>query len=275
MINLLFCGSHNVFPGVLTATLSLLEFSKKDEIHVTVFTMDLSSMDPRFKPISQKQMALLDEVLKESHPGSGVRLVDVGALYKQELAGCPNESAYCSPYTLIRLLADLVPDMPDKFLYLDCDVMFHRDAHLLYDIDIAKYEYAGAPDHYGKFLLLHRPFYLNAGVLLFNLAMCRKTSIFAKARMQLRRKKFIFADQTALVKSTTKRKYLSQRFNDQKFLYKNTVIRHFSKRLFYLPYPHTDNIKQWDVQRVHSVYHYHEFDSVLDRYLNLKEKCDL
>lgn len=275
MINLLFCGSKNVFPGILTAVLSMLEFSEKDEVHVSVFTMDKTDLDPRFTPISDAQIALLDRVLKESHPSSSARLVDVKEIYEKELGGCPNESAYCTPYTLVRLLADLVEGMPDKFLYLDCDLMFHRDVHLLYDIDISNYEYGGAPDQYGKWLLLHRPFYLNAGVLLFNLAYCKKSGLFEKARGLLRKKKYLFADQTAIIKSTKRRKYLRQRFNDQRRITKNTVIRHFAKRMLWLPYPHVVNIKQWDVDKVHSVYHYHQFDAVYARYESLKEELDL
>ena len=95
-----------------------------------------------------------------------------------------------------------------------------------------------------------------------------------KARQWIKRKKLVFADQSALIRSTTKRKVISQRFNDQKFLHKNTVIRHFSKRLFWLPYPHTDNIKQWHIERVHKVFKYHNFDDILSEYTDLKNKFD-
>ena len=59
---------------------------------------------------------------------------------------------------------------------------------------------------------------------------------------------------------------LPQRYNDQKFLHKHTVVRHFSKRLFYLPYPHTDNIKQWMISKVHKVFKYYVFDDILFEY---------
>ncbi len=65
---------------------------------------------------------------------------------------------------------------------------------------------------------------------------------------------------------------LPQKFNDQKFLHDHTVVRHFSKRLFWLPYPHTDNIKQWHIEKVHKVFKYHQFDDILDEYMNLKNK---
>ena len=70
------------------------------------------------------------------------------------------------------------------------------------------------------------------------------------------------------------KKVLRQRFNDQKCLHRYTVVRHFSKRLFWLPYPHTDNIKQWDVTSIHRVFGYYEFDDVLYEYLYLIRKYE-
>ena len=162
--------------------------------------------------------------------------------------------------------------IPDKLLYLDIDLLFQHDVHLLYDIDVEGYEYAAARDHYGKYIL--NPNYINAGVILFNMKECRRTGLFDKARRWIQRKKLTFADQSAIIRSTTRKKMLPQRFNDQKFLHKHTIVRHFSKRLFYLPYPHTDNIKQWHVDRVHKVFGYHQFDDILDEYLTLKAKFE-
>ena len=104
------------------------------------------------------------------------------------------------------------------------------------------------------------------------MAEMRRTGILQKAREILREKKLVFADQSALIRSTTKKKMLPQRFNDQKFLHKHTVVRHFSKRLFYLPYPHTENVKQWQVDKVHQIFHYHQFDDILNEYLKIKDK---
>lgn len=272
MKNILFCGSKNVFDGILTATLSILKRSKPTTLNIFIFTMDMTEMNKKFEPINDKQSACLEKLVKEYDENSQVHLIDVKDIYTRELGGCPNEKAYCSPYTLIRLLADLVDGIPDKLLYLDCDILFNRDIALLYDKNIEKYEYAGAPDHYGKYVFLHHPGYLNAGVLLFNMKKCRETGLFVKARNHLKRKKFLFADQTAIVKSTKKRKHLPQKFNDQKFLHKHTVIRHFAKRLFWFPYPHTANIKQWDIESMHKIYKYHQWDDVLDEYLKRKEE---
>ena len=271
MVNILFCGNDKVFDGMLTAALSILRRTESDEpFTFYVYTMDVSHIKDTYLPVNDRQIEFFEGVIKQYNSENRAIKIDVTDIYNREFAGSPNESAYCSPYTLIRLFADEVEGMPDKLLYLDVDILFNRDIHLLYDIDVNGYEYAAARDHYGKFLI--SPNYVNAGVLLFNLKRMKETGLLAKARELIRTKKLVFADQSAIIRSTTKKKMLPQKFNDQKFLHKHTVVRHFSKRLFWLPYPHTDNIKQWHVSRVHKVFGYYCFDDVLYEYIYLKEK---
>lgn len=273
MKNVMFCGNYKVFDGMLTCMLSILKRTRSQEpFCFYVFTMDVSHIKPEYTEVTDEQVAYLGEIVRQYNPDNRVVKVDVNEFYQKEFANCPNESAYCSPYTLIRLLADLVPEIPDKILYLDADIMFNREIELLYDTDIEGYEYAAARDHYGKFLLNHN--YINAGVLLLNMAEIKKTGLFEKGRELLRTKKMLFADQDAIYRSTTRKLMLPQRFNDQKFLWKHTVVRHFSKRLFYLPYPHTDNIKQWDVSRIHRVFKYDQFDDILFEYIYYKKKFE-
>lgn len=268
MINILFCGNVGVFDGVLTSILSILKRTDtKEPFRFYLFTMDVSHLKENYTPITDRQVEILRDTVRRYNKENEVRPIDVTSLYLEEFSGCPNENAYCSPYTLIRLLADRVEGLPDKLLYLDIDVMLNRDITLLYNIDVSMVEYAAARDHYGKYLL--HPNYINAGVLLFNLKKMRETGILPRARQLLREKKLTFADQSALIRSTTKKKMLPQRYNDQKFLHRHTVIRHFSKRLFWLPYPHTENIKQWQIDRVHKVFRYHAFDDILKEYTEI------
>ena len=271
MVNILFCGNDKVFDGMLTCALSILKRTESREpFTFYVFTMDVSHLKESYLPVTDGQMDFFSQVIRGYNPENRAKEIDVTAFYREEFDACPNEDAYCSPYTLIRLFADRVPELPDKLLYLDIDILFNRDIHLLYDRDVAGVEYAAARDHYGKYLV--NPNYINAGVLLFNLAEMRRTGLLKKARQLIKTKKLVFADQSAIIRSTTKRKLLPQRFNDQKFLHRHTVVRHFSKRLFWLPYPHTDNIKQWQVSRVHKVFRYYQFDDILYEYIYLKEK---
>lgn len=272
-MNLLFCGNSKVFDGVLTCLLSIVKRTTENvRLNVFLFTMDVSRIKADYVPITDAEVDFLQNILRKYNPKSTVKKVDVTQLYEENFAGSPNETAYCSPYTLIRLFADLIPEIPDKVLYLDADIMFNRDARLLYDIDVTDYEYAAANDHYGKYLIRYD--YINAGVLLLNMKKIRQTGLFEKARKLICTKKLVFADQSAIIRSTTRKKLLPQKFNDQKFLHKHTVVRHFSKRLFWLPYPHTDNIKQWQVDKVHKVFRYHAFDDIYEEYLHYKSMLD-
>ena len=271
MVHILFCGNEGVFDGMLTCALSILKRTESREpFFFHIFTMDVSHLGKNYLPLSDRQLSFFGDVIRSYNSDNDLRPYDVTDLYMRDFSGCPNEGAYCSPYTLIRLFADEFETIPDKLLYLDADILFQRDVHLLWDVDTEGYEYAAARDHYGKYLIC--PNYINAGVLLFNMKKARETGLFKKARAILQKKKLTFADQSALIRSTTKIKVLPQRFNDQKFLHKHTVVRHFSKRLFWLPYPHTENIKQWQVEKVRKVFGYRQFDDILNEYLSLKEK---
>ena len=269
-MNVLYCGNEKVFDGVLTSALSIVRrLRAPTKLRVYIYTMQLLRSNPTYIPLGEKHAQTIENALKKHNEDTKVILRDVTELYEKYLKENANEGCYCSPYTLLRLLADLT-DMPKKLLYLDVDTMLCCDISKLYDVDVFGCEYAAARDYYGKFFI--RPSYINAGVLLFNMEKCRETGLFAKAREWLRTKKLVFADQSALIRATTKYKLLVQRCNDQKFLHKDTIVRHFSKRLFWLPYPHTENFKQWQVEKVHKKFGYHQFDDILQEYLAIKEE---
>ncbi|MBR4599248.1 MAG: lipopolysaccharide biosynthesis protein, partial [Treponema sp.] len=167
MINVLFCGNSGVFDGALTTMLSIFKRTEtREPFHFFILTMDVSHLRSDYTPLSDAQIAFLADVAKSYNPENIVEKIDVTALYKAEFDGSPNEDCYCSPYTLLRLFADLIPQIPEKILYLDIDLLFNRDITLLYDMDISDYEYAAAPDHYGKLILFFLPRFINAGVML-------------------------------------------------------------------------------------------------------------
>ena len=271
MINVLFCGNDKFFDGVLSCVLSILKRTEKQESFTFyIYTLDLSYLDERYMSLQNTQASFLDRVVKEYNSDNKVVLVDVSKIYKEELAGSKNEQSRYSPYSMLRVFADIVDGMPEKLLYLDCDLLFNRDVRLLYNIDLEDYEYAAARDHYGKYLV--SPNYINSGVLLLNLKKIRETELFNKARETLRTKRLMFPDQSAIRINTQKKKMLPQKFNDQRFLHKYTVVRHFSKRFFWLPYPHVANIKQWQVEDMRKVFRYSQFDDILNEYtVRIKE----
>lgn len=272
MIYLLLCGNKKVFDGALTQLISMTNRTEA-MIRVYIMTMDLARVREDFKAITDEQIVFLNLVLQRKNPGNLATKLDVTGLYEEEFHQCVNETAYCTPYTLLRLLADRIPEFPDKLLYLDMDMMIAGDIRQLWEIDIAGYEYAAVREKYGCWLI--RPDYINAGMLLLNLEMIRETGLLRKAREQIRRKKLLFADQSALFRATVRKKLIPRRYNEQsRFDRKDTVICHFCKRLMFFPWPHTENYKQWQVEEIHKYLHCHTFDRDLEEYLRLKKEFE-
>ncbi len=273
MINLLLCGNEKVFDGALTQLISIINRTNRI-INCYIFTMDATRLDSRYTAMSNEQISFLDNLVKSKNLKNKVTKIDVTKLYEKEFLGSKNENAYCTPYTLLRLLADMVPEIPSKILYLDIDIMVGDDIAKLYDIDISEYEYAAVKEKYGSKLI--RPDYINAGMLLMNMEKIKKTRLLEKARNLIKTKKMLFADQDAIFWSTTKKKILPRIYNEQsKFNKKDTVICHFCKRLLLWPYPHTENYKQWNVNEVHNILKCYTFDKDLNEYLKLKKEYEI
>lgn len=270
MIHILLCGNAGVFDGALTQLISITNRTN-EAVCCYIMTMNLQRLREDFTSISDEQIAFLNRVLKSKNPKHQVIKLDVTRVYEEEFHGCVNESAYCTPYTLLRLLADKVEDMPDKLLYLDIDIMAGADIAKLYHIDVTDYEYAAVKEKYGCWLI--RPDYINAGMLLLNMKKIRETGLLKKARNLIKRRKLLFADQSAIFLATSKKLLLPRIFNEQsKFNRKDTVICHFCKRLMFRPYPHTENYKQWQIEEIHKYLKCHAFDEDLNEYLVWKDK---
>ena len=271
-MNILLCGNEKVFDGALTQLISMAN-KTAEAIKCYIFTMDLTRIKPEYTAISDEKIEFLNEVLKTKNPNNEVIKIDVTKIYEEEFGHCKNENAYCTPYTLLRLLADLVPCIPDKILYLDIDMMIADDITKLYNIDVSEYEYAAVKEKYGSIFIW--PDYINAGMLLLNMKKIKETGLLKKARKLIKTKKMLFADQDAIYRATTKKLLLPRIFNEQsKFNKKDTVVCHFCKRLLWKPYPHTENYKQWNIYEVHNVLKCHAFDNDLNEYIKWKNKYE-
>lgn len=268
MINILLCGNEKVFDGALTELISITN-KTKDIVRCYIFTMDISRIKPEYTCIKDEQIEFLNKVVKSKNSDNEVIKIDVTELYEKEFGYCKNETAYCTPYTLLRLLADLIQDLPDKLLYLDIDMMAQNDISKLYNIDISNYEYAAVKEKYGSIFIW--PDYINAGMLLLNMKKIKETKLLEKARNLIKTKKMLFADQDAIYRTTTKKLLIPRIYNEQsKFNKKDTVICHFCKRLLLWPYPRTENYKQWNVEEVHKVLKCYTFDEDLEEYKKWK-----
>ena len=272
MINILLAGNKKVFDGVLTELISITN-KTKEAINCYIFTMNLERLNEEYTAIEDKQIDFLNDVIKTKNLENRVQKIDVTKIYEETLGNSINEKTKYTPYAMIRLLADLVPNMPDKVLYLDIDMMAAKDISELYNIDITDYEYAAVKEKYGSKII--RWDYINAGMLLLNMKKIKETRLLEKARDRIRNKKMLFADQDAIFWSTTKKLLLPRKYNEQRmFNNKDTVICHFCKRMLIFPYPRIRNYKQWHIDKVHSELKCHAFDDYLNEYLEWKTKYE-
>ena len=109
MINVLFSGNSKVFDGALTTMLSIfMRTTTQEPFKFYIYTMDITRIKPEYTAIDDKMVQFLDKVAKSYNEENSVVKIDVGDLYKQEFENSPNEQCYCSPYTLLRLFADLI-----------------------------------------------------------------------------------------------------------------------------------------------------------------------
>ncbi len=272
MINILLSGNKKVFDGVLSELISITN-KTKEKINCYIFTMNLTRVNHEYISIEDEQISFLNKVVKTKNPENKVQKVDVTEIYEKELGNSINEKTSYTPYAMLRVLVDLVPNMPDKILYLDIDMMIAKDISELYNTDITEYEYAAVKEFLGKFFVKWD--YINSGMLLLNIKKIKETKLFEKARKLIRNKKMICVDQDAIFKSTTKKLILPRIYNEQiRFNKKDTVICHFCKRLLYYPYPRIVNYKQWQVDKVHEVLKCHVFDDDLAEYLEYKKEFE-
>ena len=272
MINILLSGNIKVFDGALT---ELISITKKTKEAVTCFIMtrDLMRVRDDFKSITDEQIDFLNVVVQKYNKENKVIKLDVTSIYEKEFGYGKNENAYCTPYTLLRLFADMIPQIPDKILYLDIDMMIAGDIAELYNINIDDYEYAAVKEKYGHYFIRYD--YINAGMLLLNIKKIKETGLLEKARNKIKTKKYLFADQDAIFWSTKKKKILPKKYNNQRtFNDKNTLVCHFCKRLIFLPYPKITNYKQWNIEEIHKYYKCHAFDDDLKDYIKEKENYE-
>lgn len=268
MINILFGGNYKVFDGILLCLMSIIKHNK-DPLNVYILSADVRELNPDYRPISEENRAFLDSILKRVNPNSKVNLILLEDEFKNWIINSQNKLSVYTPYTFLRLFADKIAGLPEKIIYLDTDMMFNGNIKELFDVDISNYELGVVLDRYGH-IFIH-PKYFNAGMLLMNMRAIKESKLFERVKKMCLEKKMGFPDQTALNKCATKKLYLPRKFNEQGNLHNDTIIQHFSKRIKWLPYFHTQNVKPWQIDKVHNIYHWHQYDDIYEKYTKIKQ----
>ena len=269
MINLMFCLNGKFMDGIIISLLSITKHTN-EQLNVYVLTVDLHELDPAFTPFTQNQVEVLNKIVKAKNPSSNVTLIDITEMFKQEMMKTANMKTHYTPYILIRLFSDKIPELPDKILYLDCDIVCYKDIKEIFDTDMTNYEVGVATDAIGRHFINKK--YINSGVVLMNLKKIRESGSFEKARNRVKNKMMAMPDQTAIYKCCKEKIYFPDKYNEQKKRKDDTIIRHFSMTIKWLPFFRLVNIKPWHIDRVHNEYKIFDYEDVLQEYLEINKQ---
>lgn len=260
-MNILFSGDKGVCEGIFLSVLSICKNTNED-LTFYILTAKLDNRDAIPMSFADK----LQSLIYAKGQDYKVILLDISEKFQSYLP-LANIGTRFTPFCMLRLFADMVPEIPDKILYLDTDVLCRADFKDFYYSDITDIEIAGVPDRYGKWFFgnIFKHDYLNSGVLLMNMSNIRKSGLFRKCRDMCRDKKMFMPDQSALNKLAVKRK-IPAKYNAQGKIYPDTVFKHFTTFFKFFPYIRAITIKPWHTDKLHNELKIFEFDDILEEY---------
>ena len=251
MINLLYCVDKKLLTQQLVSLISLVHYTK-EPLNIINFTVEIPEFNSKGKKFTEREDKLCESILKAANPNSSYKSIDVSNLFRKYLLFGPNiNNKYYSYYVTVRLLAHLVPEVPDKVIYLDADTIFNGDIKNLWDIDVSNCEVAGRRDR-GR--ITH---YFQSGVMLLNMKKIRETGMLKRAcELCTSKKYFCYIDMSALNTSCKYRKLISKKFNS--YVYKkNCIIHHVCatrESKFWLSKKWKHRIKTDEIEYMRKIY---------------------
>ena len=143
-MNILYSGDANIADGVTISALSLCH-NVKESLNIYILTANISYGSTFRMALPSKFAPFLEEQIRKYNPNHTVTLIDITELFAKEKPVANMETRF-TPCCMLRLYADLVPQIPNKILYLDNDVICRRDPSEFYNTDIDNYSLAGSLD---------------------------------------------------------------------------------------------------------------------------------
>lgn len=275
-MNVLYCGDEHIEDGLIISILSLLK-NVKQELHIYVLTISLNLGEKQNKGISDLSIQILDERVKKQNSNNFVKKIDITELFNKNIP-IQNMETRFTPFCMLRLFSDLLPELPEKLLYLDTDVICRKDCIEFYNQDITNYELVGVLDYYGKWFFRKNLFkfdYINSGVLLLNLQKIKQTKLFERCREMCKTKKMFMPDQSAINKLSEMKKIEKRKYNEQRKLQKDTIFQHFTTSFRLFPWLHALTIKPWQIDKVHNELKITEYDDILEEYTSIIKNMKL
>ena len=184
MINIYYCVDKKLLGQKLISIISLAK-TTKEPLNVINLTVEVPEYNAKNKKFGEKEDALCEKILKSANPESTFRSIDVSDLFREHLMRGPNlHNRFYSYYVTVRLLAHLVPEIPDKVIYLDSDTIMNNDIKALWDIDVEDVEIAGRRD------FCRITPYFQSGVMLMNMKKIRESGLLDRACKLCTQKKY-------------------------------------------------------------------------------------
>lgn len=137
-MNVLYCGNRNIESGLIISILSLLKNAKTN---LKVYVLTINSKEWNIDGVTDKCIAVLDNKMKLINKENSIKKFDITEIFEKELPA-KNMKTRFTPCCMLRLFADEIPELPDKILYLDNDVICRKDCQEFYNQDMEKYEIA-------------------------------------------------------------------------------------------------------------------------------------
>ena len=270
-MNILYCGDQNIEDGLMISVLSLLK-NVSEPLQIYVLTLTLPEGPHPCSPVRDEVIEALDTKVKEAFADAFVQKLDVTKLFQKEMPS-ENLDTRFTPCCMLRLYADEIPELPDRLLYLDNDVVCRGDLAAFYHQNLDNVELVGVLDYYGSWFFRNKFWkrdYVNSGVLLLNLAKIRETGLFGKCRVRCRTKKMFMPDQSAINKLAVGKRLADRKYNEQRILREDTVLQHFTTSFRFFPWVRTVTVKPWQIDRMHDILKLREYDALLEEYLQFK-----
>jgi lipopolysaccharide biosynthesis glycosyltransferase len=137
-MNVLYCGDRNIESGLIISILSLLKNAKTN---LKVYVLTINSKEWNIDGVTDKCINVLDNKMKLINKENSIKKFDITEIFEKELPA-KNMKTRFTPCCMLRLFADEIPELPDKILYLDNDVICRKDCQEFYNQDMEKYEIA-------------------------------------------------------------------------------------------------------------------------------------
>lgn len=266
-MNILYCGDQHMRDGLIISILSLTKHHSTP-LHIYILTATITTPEQTYRPIEDQVIDKLNVLVRRVNAASDVVKFDI-TRQVQARPLTANLDTIFTPNCMLRLYADLIPQLPSRILYLDTDVICRQNSQQFYLQPLTHVDFVGVLDHYGKWLFRNQSMrlsYINSGVLLLNLDRIRATGLFIDCRILCRVQKMFMPDQSALNKLAFATRIAPRRFNEQRRLRPDTVFQHFTTSFRFFPWIHTLTVKPWQVDLVHRKLKLHEYDDLLAQY---------